>query len=172
MDQLFEKALNYFIRYSPNVLAAIIIYIAGRWIASLLSAAVERLMKKPNFNKTLVLFAKNMTYYGVLVVVIIVALNKLGIETTSFIAFLGAAGLAIALALQGTLSNFAAGVMLVIFKPFEVGDTVDVAAGGASGTVEEISAFNTIITGNNKKMIVPNSKITSEIITIHLKAKD
>lgn len=171
MQQLWERALDHILRYSPNVLAAIVIFLIGKWAASLLAASVERLMQRPNFNKTFSLFIKNLTYYGTLVVVMILALNKLGIETTSFIAFIGAAGLAVALALQGSLSNFAAGVMLVFFKPFEVGDKVDVAgAGGASGTVQEISAFSTIITADDKKMIVPNSKITSEIITVYKKS--
>jgi small conductance mechanosensitive channel len=96
--------------------------------------------------------------------VVIVALSKLGIQTTSFIAIIGAAGLAVGLALQGSLANFAAGVMLIIFKPFKVGDFI--SAGGAMGTVEEIQIFNTILNApDNRCIIVPNSKVTGDNIT-------
>jgi len=100
--------------------------------------------------------------------VVLSFLEKLGVKTTSFIAIVGAAGLAIALALQGALANFAAGLMIIIFRPFELGDTIE--TGGAVGVVDEIQIFNTILTtADNKRKIVPNSKITSEIITVHLK---
>ena len=99
----------------------------------------------------------------------IAALNKIGIETNSFLAIIGAAGLAVGLALQGSLSNFAAGVMMIIFHPFKLGDYVE--AGGAEGTVTEIQIFSTVIeTKDNKRVIVPNAKITGDKITIHPEA--
>ncbi len=123
-------------------------------------------MTKGKLNETLASFLKNIIYYVLLMFVIIAALNKLGIETTSFVAIIGAAGLAVGLALQGSLANFAAGVMLILFQPFKVGDEID--AGGASGIVKEIQIFSTIMETNDKKtIIIPNAKITSDKIVIH-----
>ncbi len=120
-------------------------------------------MKKSNVTETLISFTGSLTYIGLMVCVIMAALHNLGIQTTSFIAVLGAAGLAVGLALQGSLSNFAAGVMLVLFRPFKVGQLVEVS--GVFGHVEEIQIFNTIvITLQNKKVIIPNSKVTGDKI--------
>ena len=153
------------ISYGMNVLAAILIVLIGKWIARIVSNIAERAMSGGKLNKTLVTFGKNIVYYGILTFVGIAALNKVGIETSSFLAIIGAAGLAVGLALQGSLSNFAAGVMLILFHHFDVGDTIE--AGGASGKVEEIQIFNTIITSaDNKKIIIPNAKITSDKIII------
>ena len=117
-----------------------------------------------NIDETLVKFLENIVYYALLTVVIIAALNKLGIATTSFLAILGAAGLAVGLALKDSLGNFASGVMIVLFKPFKVGDSV--VAAGVSGTVTEVTIFNTVfLTADNQKIIVPNSSITSGSIT-------
>jgi small conductance mechanosensitive channel len=125
-------------------------------------------MTKTKVNKTLASFTKNIVYYGLLLFVVIAALNQLGIQTNSFIALIGAAGLAVGLALQGSLANFAAGVMIILFSPFQLGDFVE--AGGAAGTVEEIQIFSTIIRSpDNKKIIVPNAKITGDKITVHPK---
>lgn len=115
--------------------------------------------------KTLALFVRHITYFGMVVFVIIAALNKIGLQTTSLIAVLGAAGLAVGLALQGSLANFAAGIMLIIFKPFKAGDYIE--AGGTSGIVQEVRIFNTIlITLDNKRVFVPNSKVTETILLI------
>ncbi|MGE5197192.1 MAG: mechanosensitive ion channel family protein, partial [Deltaproteobacteria bacterium] len=123
-------------------------------------------MTKARLNETLASFIKNIVYYLLLIFVCVAALNKLGIETTSFVALIGAAGLAVGLALQGSLANFAAGVMLILFQPFRLGDEVD--AGGASGIVKEIQIFSTIMkTKDNKTIIVPNAKITADKIVIH-----
>jgi small conductance mechanosensitive channel len=117
---------------------------------------------------TLLSFTKHLIYFAILTFAALAALSKLGVETTSFIAIIGAAGLAVGLALQGSLANFASGVMIVIFAPFEVGDFIE--AGGATGTVKEIQIFSTIIIApDKKKIIVPNAKITGEKIVIHPK---
>ena len=168
MPEKWEKILNYVVQFGINLLAAIVIFVVGKWIAGLLSRLFEKAMTKSKVNKTLASFAKNIIYYGILVFVVIAALNKLGVETNSFVAIIGAAGLAVGFALQGSLANFAAGVMIILFQPFQVGDTID--AGGALGTVSEIEIFNTVIlTADNKRVIVPNAKITGDKITVHPK---
>ncbi len=147
-----------------NVLAALAIFVLGRWLAKWLTRLVKRVCTRANVDETLVTFLGNLVYFALLLLVIMAALNRLGINTTSFAAILAAAGLAIGLALQGTLSNFAAGVMLILFKPFKVGDFV--VAGGSTGAVEAIHIFNTVMrTGDNIVMVVPNSAITSGTIT-------
>jgi len=166
VQPILDKVYGYAIQYGLSLLFALLILIIGKWVAGIIAKIVEKAMIKAKINKTLAVFTKNIAYFGILVFVVLAALSKLGIETTSFIAVIGAAGLAVGLALQGSLANFAAGVMLVIFQPFEVGDFVE--AGGATGTVEEIQIFSTIMkTPDQKKVIVPNSKITSDKITVH-----
>ena len=166
IQQIWDKVLEYIALYGMNVLAAIIIIIIGKWLARKLAQVMEKMMIKSKLNVTLALFVKNIVYFGLLVFVILAALEKLGLQTTSFIAIIGAAGLAVGLALQGTLANFAAGVMIIIFEPFAVGDIIE--AGGAAGTVKEIQIFNIIITtADNKKVIVPNAKVTGDKITVY-----
>ncbi len=166
MQQIMEKLSGYLIQYGVKVLFAILILIIGRWFARVAARLVERTLSRSKMNHTLLIFTKNIVYFGILVFVALAALNKIGIETTSFVAIIGAAGLAVGLALQGSLANFAAGVMLVVFQLFDVGDFIE--AGGATGTVEEISIFNTIVrTTDNKKVIVPNAKITGDKIVIY-----
>lgn len=115
-------------------------------------------------DETLIRFLENIVYYALIIVVILTALGKLGVETTSFLAILGAAGLAIGLALKDSLGNFASGVMIILFKPFKVGDSV--TAGGATGTVKEVGIFSSIFTTpDNQKIIVPNGAITKGSIT-------
>ena len=165
MQETIDKIYGYVVQYGLSFLMAILILVVGRWVARLLSKLVGKIMQKAKINETLVSFTKNITYYIILVFVILAALNKVGIETTSFIAIIGAAGLAVGLALQGSLANFAAGVMLVLFQPFNVGDEIE--AGGASGIVKEIQIFSTILTTkDNKKVIVPNAKISADKITV------
>jgi len=166
VQQVWDKILGYLALYGMNVVAAILIFVIGKWCSRMLSGVLEKLMVKSKVNPNLSSFAKNIAYFGLLIFVILAALEKLGIQTTSFIAIIGAAGLAVGLALQGSLANFAAGVMIIMFEPFMVGDTVE--AGGAMGTVAEIQIFSTIINAaDNKKVIVPNSKITGDKITVY-----
>jgi small conductance mechanosensitive channel len=169
MQETVDKVYSYVIQYGFNVLAAIVIFIVGKWLARVISNLLETVLMKSKVEKTLAGFGKNITYFGLLTFVVIAALNKIGVETNSFLAVIGAAGLAIGLALQGSLSNFAAGVMMIIFQPFRVDDYIE--AGGAEGKVTEIQMFHTIILNkdNNRKIIVPNAKITADKITVHLK---
>ena len=151
-------------QYSVKLVAAILIIIIGRWISRRISRLLGRLLEKNNVDVTLVRFVENLTYYALIVVVLIAAVGQLGINTTSFLTIVGAAGLAIALALKDSLSNFAAGVMLILFRPFRVGDFVE--AGGVTGTVQGITMFNTILnTPDNQQVIIPNGIITSNVIT-------
>jgi small conductance mechanosensitive channel len=166
MQNIWDKAVAYFMQYGLSFVYAILIFIIGRWVAQIASKISANTMAKAKINETLASFLKNIIYYVLLIFVCIAALNKIGIETTSFVALIGAAGLAVGLALQGSLANFAAGVMLILFQPFKVGDEVE--AGGASGIVQEIQIFSTILkTNDNKTVIVPNAKITSDKIVIH-----
>ena len=168
MQNMFDKAINYLMQYGLSFAYAILIFIIGKWLANFISKIAGVAMIKAKLNETLSSFFKNIIYYVFLIFVCIAALNKIGIETTSFVALIGAAGLAVGLALQGSLSNFAAGVMLILFQPFKVGDEID--AGGASGSVKEIQIFSTIMETNDKKtIIVPNAKITADKIVIHQK---
>lgn len=152
-----------------NVLAALAIFIVGKWGARFLRHWSEKLMTKSKVDPTLVKFVGNLVFVALFAFVIIAALSQLGIQTTSFIAVLGAAGLAVGLALQGSLSNFAAGVLLILFHPFKKGDYIESA--GTAGTVEEIQIFTTmLVTPDNKMIVVPNSKIISDNI-VNISAK-
>lgn len=165
MQNILDKAFDYFMQYGLNFVYAILIFIIGKWAARIVSKISATAMGKAKVNETLASFFKNIVYYVMLIFVCIAALNKIGIETTSFVAIIGAAGLAVGLALQGALANFAAGVMLILFQPFKVGDEVE--AGGASGKVREIQIFSTVIDAADKKtVIVPNAKITADKIVI------
>ena len=160
-----DNIVDIAIGYSISFIFALLIFFIGKWISkSVVKILGKALRKVGGVDETLVKFLENIVYYALLTVVIIAALNKLGIATTSFLAILGAAGLAVGLALKDSLGNFASGVMIVLFKPFKAGDSV--VAGGVSGTVTEVTIFNTVfLTADNQKIIVPNSSITSGSIT-------
>jgi small conductance mechanosensitive channel len=162
-SDLMEKVYTLLTLYGLRVISAIAIIVIGRWVAKGITRIIERLMQKRKVDETLVSFVSNLGYVAMLAFVIIAALNKLGIQTASFIAVVGAAGLAIGLALQGSLSNFAAGILMIIFRPFKVGDYIEGA--GVAGTVEAIQIFTTQLkTPDNKTVIIPNSKISSDNI--------
>jgi small conductance mechanosensitive channel len=151
------------VAYGAKILVAIIIFLVGRVIAKFARAAVRQLMVRAKIDSTLIGFLGNLIYASVFVLVLILALTQLGVETTSLVAVLGAAGLAIGLALQGSLSNFASGILLIVFRPIRVGDLVE--AGGATGTVRDIQVLTTqLTTPDNKLIIVPNSKIMGDKI--------
>ena len=163
-SSLLDKVYELLTVYGIKVVAAVAIFIVGRWVAKAIANFIKKMMTKSNTDETLVKFVGNLSYVALLAFVIIAALNQLGIQTTSFIAILGAAGLAIGLALQGSLGNFAAGVLMIIFKPFKVGDFIE--GSGVAGTVEEIQIFTTQLkTPDNKTIIVPNAKMTGDNIT-------
>lgn len=159
-----EISSTYIIPWGINIILALAVFIVGRWLASMIVRGVKRLMKRANMDEALIGFLSSILNAILLVVVIIAALEQLGVNTTSVLAVFAAAGLAVGLALKDSLSNFSAGVMLIIFKPFKVGNFVEAA--GIAGVVEEIRIFNTQLrTGDNREIIVPNSQIYSGIIT-------
>ena len=163
-DHALQVATAYFTEYGMKILAAILIFFIGKKIVNFLTSMVDKALAKAGVDPTITSFLHNVIYSAMLAFVILAALSKLGIQTASFIAVLGAAGLAVGLALQGSLSNFAAGVMLVLFRPFKVGDYIE--AGGVAGTVEKIMIFSTQFkTPDNKRIIVPNSNILEGNIT-------
>jgi small conductance mechanosensitive channel len=163
MSRFVDTAQALAAAYGLKIIAAIAIFIIGRWLSGVLSRAVGKAMTRAKTDQMLVKFVVNLAYAALLAFVILAALAQLGIQTTSFIAVLGAAGLAVAFALQGSLSNFAAGVMLVIFRPFKVGDYIQAA--GTAGVVEEIMIFSTMLKSpDNKQLYVPNGNILSGTI--------
>ena len=170
MDINVDAVVAWLSSYSIKIVGALLIFIIGKWLAHRIAKLFAKLMTKNNVDQAVVGFLTNLSYYALLVVVIIAAAGKLGINTTSFLTIVGAAGLAIGLALKDSLSNFAAGVMLVMFRPFTVGDVVSTA--GITAKVEKITIFNTLFcTADNQLVIVPNNKIISDIIT-NINAKD
>ncbi|MGA1932014.1 mechanosensitive ion channel family protein [Arcobacter sp. YIC-464] len=157
--------------YAFSLIMALLIFIIGKWIVNKITAVLVKLLKKvKGMDLTLVKFLENIVYYALMIVVILTALSELGVETTSFLAILGAAGLAIGLALKDSLGNFASGVMIILFKPFKVGDFVNAA--GVAGTVSEVGIFNSVFTtGDNQRIIIPNGAITSGSI-VNVNAHD
>ena len=155
---------TYLIPWGINIGLALLIFIVGRIAVSIIIGIVRKLLTKAELDKILVGFITAIINWILLLVVIIAALNRLGINTTSLIAIIGAAGLAIGLSMKDSLQNFAAGVMIIIFKPFKEGDFVE--AGGTSGSVKQINIFSsTFLTPDNKQVIVPNGGIYSGVIT-------
>lgn len=169
MDQLNElissgRLTDLLLPWAIKIGLAALIFVVGRWAAKLATNNIDRMMKKAGVDATLTHFLHNVIYAALLIAVIIAAVDQLGIETTSFLAILGAAGLAVGLALQSSLSNFSSGIMLILFRPFKVGDFVE--AGGTTGTVEQINVFNTVMTtGDNREIIVPNAQVFGGTIT-------
>ena len=150
--------------YGLKILAALVIFFVGKWLTEILTNLIGRAMSKAKLEPILVSFVKNVCYAGLIVFVAIAALSALGIQTAQFIAVVGAAGLAVGLALQGSLSNFASGVLLVIFKPFTVGDFVELA--GTKGTVQAIHIFTTVLNSpDNIRVIIPNAQVTGGVIS-------
>ncbi len=170
MEGLLDKLIDWGTVYGLKVVGAIAIFIIGRFVIGIITGVVKRILIKSKTDETLSKFSISLTKTALLLILFIVVLNQLGIQTTSFIAIIGAIGLAIGFALQGSLANFASGVLLIAFRPFKAGDFVE--AGGTLGVVEEISMFSTIMkTPDNKEIIVPNGNITGGNI-INYSAKD
>ena len=158
LESAMTTAIELLSTWGISVVGAIALLIVGRIVAGGIRSSITKGLTKTGTDASLIPFFASMAYYVVLAVVLIAFLNLFGIETTSLIAVLGAAGLAVGLALQGTLSNFAAGVMLLIFRPIRVGDFVEVA--GQAGTVAEISIFSTLLnTGDNVRITIPNAQV-------------
>jgi small conductance mechanosensitive channel len=153
-----------FMSWGLRVLAALLVFVIGRWVAKALAAWFRRALGKTDADATLIRFLTSFVYIILIVLVVLTALSSLGINTTNFLAIFGAAGLAIGLALKDSLSNFAAGVMLVFFRPFKSGDYIEAA--GIAGSVESIKIFNTVLkTADNRVITVPNSLIYADPIT-------
>jgi small conductance mechanosensitive channel len=158
----------YVIPWGINIAFALVIFLVGKYIVGIITRLVKKIMVKAKVDVILVNFIGSIIKSVLLLFVVIAALDRLGVDTTSLIALIGAAGLAIGLALQGSLQNLASGVMLIIFRPFTAGDFIE--AGGASGVVEEIGIFTTQMrTGDNKEIIIPNGSIFGGIITNYSK---
>jgi len=155
-----SKGTDFVMEYGPKVLGAIIIYIIGSWVIGKIVKISRKAMSKSNYDESLQKFLLNLISWALKIFLIIMVISKLGVETTSFAAIIAAAGLAIGLALQGSLSNFAGGVLLMIFKPYKIGDLVE--AQGVLGSVKEIEIFTTkLVTPENKLAIVPNGAMAN-----------
>ncbi|UCE89325.1 MAG: mechanosensitive ion channel [Pseudomonadota bacterium] len=168
MDSLLKDPAalidSHVIPWGVNILGAALVFLIGLWVAKLIVKGAKRLMDKANLEQVLIGFLGNMLYTVLLVVVIIAALEQLGVRTTSLLAVFATAGLAVGLALKDQLSNFAAGVMLIIFKPFTIGNFIE--AGGTAGVVDTIRIFNTVLhTPDNREITVPNAQIFGGTIT-------
>ena len=169
-EDLVTRAYDLGAEFGLKLVTALVIFIIGRWVARWLAGLVQKGLAKAGTDTTLSGFLRNIIYIGLLTFVVLAAIAQLGVQTTSFIAVLGAAGFAVGLALQGSLANFAAGVLIIVFRPFKVGDFVEAA--GISGVVETIQIFTTTLrTGDNKTIVVPNGQITSGTI-VNYSAKD
>ncbi len=152
------------VAWGLKIVAALLVFLVGKWVASRIARLVVTIMEKQQIDVTLTRFLKNIIYYALMAAVIVAAAGQLGINTASFLTIIGAAGLAVGLALKDSLANFASGVLLILFRPFKVGDYVQVA--GVSGSVQEITIFNTVLhTPDNQLMIIPNGKISNDTIT-------
>ena len=159
-----DMAIMYASEYGLKIIAAIAIFIIGKLVVKKVTNVTKTIMEKANIDRTLIEFAQSIIYFVLLLMVILASLNSLGVDTSSFLAIFGAATLAIGLALQGSLANVGAAVLIIIFRPFKVGDFIE--AGGATGTVEEINLFSTIIAPlDNRTVIVPNGNIVGGNIT-------
>lgn len=171
MENATNEAMNWFnnnqdllLQYGVNIISALLILIIGNWVVKAIANSAANVMRKKGFDKAVVDFVHTFVRYLLFVIVLIAALGRLGVQTASVVAVIGAAGLAVGLALQGSLSNFAAGVLIVAFRPFKSGDYVEVA--GVSGSVDSIQIFSTVLkTPDNKMVVVPNGAIISSPIT-------
>ncbi|MFT5660758.1 MAG: small conductance mechanosensitive channel [Sulfurimonas sp.] len=159
-----DIAIMYGSEYGLKIISALLIFVIGKWFVARLTKVVKTLMEKAKVDQTLVEFGESLIYFILMLVVVLASLNSLGVNTTSFVAIFGAAGLAIGLALQGSLANIGAAVLIIVFRPFKVGDFIE--AGGATGTVDDVNLFSTIISPlDNRTVIVPNASIIGGNIT-------
>jgi len=158
-----DRFINGIIDYSPRLISAFLILFIGIWFIRLLNRLAQRIMDRKNLEPTLTTFLANILIWILRVLLFVIFISQLGVETSSFVAILGAAGLAIGLSLQGSLSNFAGGVLIILFKPFKVGDTIE--AQGETATVLEIQIFTTkLLTGSNQVVYIPNGILSNNKI--------
>lgn len=162
-SQLLDSGVDVLMLYGPKILAAIAIFFIGKLVAKWVKHIVNKVMTRGNVDPLIIGFTSSIAYMAMMVFVVVATLGQIGIQTTSFIAILGAAGLAIGLALQGSLANFAAGFLLIIFRPFKEGDVIEAA--GVTGKVDIIQIFTTTLkTPDNKIIIIPNAKLGGDNI--------
>ncbi len=163
VQKWIDSGYDLLIQYAPKVIAAILIWIVGLWLIRILLKTIKKTLEIRDYDVSLKTFLLNLVNWVFKIILIVVVLGTVGIETTSFAAILAAAGLAIGLALQGSLANFAGGVLIMIFKPIKVGDFIE--AQGEAGTVKEIEIFTTKLTSpDNKEIILPNGKLSNDNI--------
>jgi len=164
LEKWLDKGIELGTEYGLKIIGAIIIWIIGSWVIKKLMKVMTKMMNKSKYEQSLQKFLRNLVKWSLKILLFIIILSQLGVETTSFAAVLAAAGLAIGLALQGSLGNFAGGVLLMIFKPFKIGDLIE--AQGEKGVVKEIEIFTTkIVSPQNKLVIIPNGILSNGNIT-------
>jgi small conductance mechanosensitive channel len=163
IDQYTTSFTKILMDYTPKLIAALLLLIIGIWAIRFLTKVSRKIMIKRDIEPTLIEFLSDITFWGLRILLFIAVISKLGIESSSFVAILGAAGLAVGLSLQGSLSNFAGGMLIILFKPFKLGDTIE--AQGVSGTVIDIQIFVTqLLTANNQVIFVPNGALSNGTI--------
>ena len=164
IQNYFETIKKLILEYSPKFVVAVVILLVGLWATSFITKTAKKIMIKRNVEVTLSTFIGNVIFWTLRILLFVTVISKLGIETSSFVAILGAAGLAIGLSLQGSLSNFAGGILIILFKPFRIGDFIE--AQGVLGTVKDIKIFSTVITSpDNKQIVIPNAALSNGVIT-------
>ena len=160
LQNLIDKGYDLIINFAPKVIGAILIWIIGSWIIKLIIKGIKKALEKGDYDISLKKFLLNLANWAFKILLIVIVLGTVGVETTSFAAILAAAGLAVGLALQGSLANFAGGVLIMLFKPFKVGDLIECQ--GEIGTVKLIEIFTTKLTGlSNKEIIIPNGVLSN-----------
>ena len=164
IQNYFETIKKLVLEYSPKFVVAIIILLVGLWATSFITKTAKKIMIKRNVELTLSTFIGNVIFWTLRILLFVTVISKLGIETSAFVTILGAAGLAIGLSLQGSLSNFAGGILIILFKPFRLGDFIE--AQNVLGTVKDIKIFSTVITSpDNKQIVIPNAALSNGVIT-------
>lgn len=171
LNAYFDRLLQQAGDFAPNLVSALLVLLVGMWLIKRISTLATKAMQKRDLDVSLRTFLRSLISIGLKIVLIVTVAGMIGIGTTSFVTILGAAGLAVGLALQGSLSNFAGGVLILIFKPFKVGDTIE--AGGQTGEVKEIQIFNTIlVTADHKTVILPNGPLSNGTIVNNTRQGD
>ncbi len=163
MENVYNEMVSFATTYGLKVIGAIVILLLGRFAAGFCRKALKKVLTTKNVDPAVVSFASSLTYFLVLTIAVIASLSKFGVETTSFVAIIGAAGFAVGFALQGSLANFAAGVLILVLRPYRVGDYIEAA--GVAGAVKEVQLFTTVLaTPDNIRILVPNGKVFGEVI--------
>ena len=171
VEQYTTSFIKVLVDYSPKLVAAVLLLFVGIWVIRVINKITRKIMVQRDIEPTLIKFLSDIIFWGLRIVLFIAVISKLGIESTSFVAILGAAGLAVGLSLQGSLSNFAGGMLIILFKPFKLGDAIE--AQGASGTVIDIQIFVTqLLTGNNQVIFVPNGALSNGTIINYSKEEN